>query len=81
MDITPVCPVTREKFPQHFEGYLKLFAVVWVCMYLLHDFSRNPKRRGAEPSLENTFLQVRFDHSIWYRGPPRHVQLEWVFKF
>jgi len=49
-------------------------------MYLLHDISRNPKRWGAEPSLENTFPQVRFDYPIWYRGSPGHVQLEWVFK-
>ena len=59
-EITPIFSNYRAKIFAIFGG---IFIIFWryfkTVMYLLHYFSRNPKRCAVEPCLRNTGLEDR----------------------
>ena len=69
--ITPIFPITGQKFSRYFEVHLYIFFRYFeTVMYLFHYFSRNPKRCSVEPCLTNTALVKPSSlpdapHSLW----------------
>jgi hypothetical protein len=61
--ITPVLPITRQKFKQNFKQYLEFFAV-FQNLRLLHNFTQSHYQWSAKPWLSDAGLTPQLDQIL-----------------